>query len=204
MKPSLSPFKMYGTPFTTRSIMVGGGLAFLVFLVLAYVFFNEQEMPQNGTLMQRIQFISPNVTEVHEISDRIEIAYLNKNANSSAGWFDDFFMEALHISRNLRRAGKGKQFAEIAFMVQVPSGKGDSFTGSSLGMKVFYDGKILQNADLITMDQYQFAEMARQVHYQRLGRIKAQEYCNESAGYKRTPHLCGFLVEGYIKGRRLN
>ncbi|MFL9711875.1 hypothetical protein [Methylobacillus sp. Pita1] len=155
---------------------------------------------ENRALDDRIKQVSHKVLEVREAPERLEVVYLNDRTQSSSAWIEGFFEDALNIAV----LAKDKAYPELVFLVQTPAEDAGDGSRATLGMSVVYDGSALDSLALRDATVHQFADMPKQVHYQRLGRIKAQEYCNDAGGYKYTPRLCGFLVEGYIKGRRLN
>lgn len=143
-----------------------------------------------GTLAERIKWLSSNVTEVSDTGDILSITHFKKTILDGKNWTWNYLDDAMTILSRLDEAAKGKKFKKVVFIVRLPTRDNLGREGDGLGMKVSYDLVTLAGANWKNMTTFDIGEVAEDISFTRLGSQLALEYCKDGDHVKYNPKFC--------------
>lgn len=150
---------------------------------------DEKKMPE-GSIEDRIKFISANVESVNQMTDVLQITHTQKTIWSGNSWVSTFASDAKQILSKLDEASKGKKYKTVAFMVKIPTRDKLGNEGSDLGMKVFYEMSDLVTAKYNNMTDWDILDVAQKYEFRLVGYQAAAEYCQDEDNAKYASRFC--------------
>ncbi|MFQ6333208.1 hypothetical protein [Methylophilus sp. 3sh_L] len=181
-------------PITKKQWIISWVSLYVIVLVVSASWEQPQkkDLP-DGSIEDRVKFLSSNIESVRDFGEVLEITHYSKDAFTGKSWVINFASDAQKIISRLDEITHGKKYNTLAFMVKLSTVDNLGHEGSQTGMKVFYDMDLFKNAVFENMSMYNFLELPREISFSRLGRENAKDYCESNSDVNRL--FCGKLSQ---------